>query len=45
MYTSNVSHQAVNTTENIYSNVLQTQNNVSVNIKKKLGDEKNDISK
>jgi|LauGreDrversion4_2_1035121.scaffolds.fasta_scaffold1159094_3 hypothetical protein len=42
---TNVSYQAVHTTENLGENVLQTQNNISVNIKKKLGDEKNEISK
>jgi len=41
---TNVSYQAVGTQENYGANILQTQNNVNMNIKKKLGDEKNEIT-
>jgi len=40
---THVSYQAV-ITDNYGGNVLQTQNNTNMNIKKKLGDEKNDIT-
>ena len=35
IFTTNISQQAVHTNDNFGSNILQTQNNVSVNLKKK----------